>query len=195
MIAVVVGAIFTCCAKLQNTNTYTTRLAILLVLLHVIVHAPHSIRYHCNHNEVANNYDIQYIQKDVSFIYISHFLLHIALSIHIPWQISSIMIPAMACVCFTAVEKITSINDIKQVKDAGKYFAWIFLLHYIPIFARQRGMRIIQYHVIVFIPAYLMYKLRVVAKVAKVKNVNIDNAIMHVALIFNNALAFDLVST
>ena len=97
----------------------------------------------------------------------------------------------MACVCAHAVDTIAKQCCTSEVKEKGTAFAWIFLLHYIPM-VYAGGWSLILKHVAAFTTVLFIYKRACIASYIG-SNMNIDNAFMHCALVMNNLIAFNLV--
>lgn len=189
MVGVIIGAFATFASDVPTIPTF-------LVMLHAVAHAPFSIAYHCNNNIVVDNYDIKYIKNDVAMIYISHIIMHLALSMRsVPWQISSIVCTIVICLCLHVADKIwiggqdndmTTAPDIRRI---GVSYAWIFLLHYIPILFKGNP-KTIALHICIFCCILLIYKYSIVGSVMGTREtMNIDNTIMHFCLILNNMFA------
>lgn len=157
----------------------------LFILLHVLIHAPFSICYHCNTS--VNN-----LKYDGIMIYISHILVHIGLSIKtIPWQISMITIPLYICLSLEAIYTINKYNTYDEVLNKNINYTWILLLHYIPILLKNIDHHIIITHIIGFIVIFFIFKYSIIKNnIIPNYDINIDNALMHIALIFNNMVIY-----
>jgi hypothetical protein len=187
MIAVVIVATY------NYAHAVVGNFAAFLVWFHVIIHAPFSIAYHCNHNKVVGDYDIRHLKRDIVMIYISNFVMHIALSLALPWPIAAITTTVFACASFHAADTLARTDNIAVAKQTAIGFAWIFLFHYFPIVFQKRW-DVVQYHLCIFLPIFGMYKLSVVARLTQ-SFCEGDNAIMHCALIASNTIAHHIVTS
>jgi hypothetical protein len=201
MIAVVFVALWKYCSYIYHNKkpvSIAQRVGAFLVIFHVLIHAPFSIAYHCSHNDIVQDYDIKYLKRDACMIYISHFFMHLAISVALPWPISMISISVFGCACVHAVESLarTTHVDRQTFINYAIGFSWIFTLHYFPIMLQQKRY-MIKYHTCLFIVIYILFKGAIVQRLMPkhLVDINIDNAIMHCALIVNNSIAHSLVTT
>jgi len=127
--------------------------------------------------------------RDIVTIYISHIILHVGLSYNMPWPISSITITIFICSCFLLFEEIKMAlgrNNENKIRKISVKYSWIFFLHYIPILWNN-DFKFVAIHVLVYICGFVLYTSKII------KNVYINNAIMHCGLILNNWFAFRFV--
>lgn len=160
--------------------------------MHTLIHAPFSIKYHCDNTSITN------IKYDGIFMYISHIIIHIALCLRsVPWQISSITITLFTFSCIYIIECINKQNDKNKVIAINTNYAVVFILHYIPILFKIKPLLVL-HHLLSFIVIHILFSYSLVSKyinyIINISDINIDNAIMHIGLIINTIFCYYLVS-
>jgi hypothetical protein len=128
---------------------------------------------------------------DTMMIYATHIILHIALCWICPWQMSMLSVLLFAFAAAIAIRHIDKGTTTKTVKATAVSFAWIFLIHYIPIlFLGMHRVAAFQ-----FVGVIVMFTMYLGCNNAKEKlGINANNALMHVGLIINNLIAHFMVS-
>lgn len=181
MIAVIISSIIQ--FKLRRTITN------LLVLAHVIVHAPFSIKYHAEHDILEDNIieQLNNMKNDVRTIYISHMILHYALSYNIPWVIKSMTFTIFLCCCSLVFEDLEKCKTQFEMRNCAIKYSWIFILHYFPIIWTN-GISLAIIHLLFYSCGFGLYTSKII------KNDTINNAIMHCGIIINNMFAHKFVT-
>lgn len=158
-----------------------------LVFLHVIVHFPFSLMYHCHHNEIVNDFSERWIKMDSIMIYGSHLILHFALCYNIPWQVSCLSFTTMVLFTVYTIDMLSKHTSTHDVIHTSTHHAWIFMIHYIP-FIVHKQYNMMMYHFAGFLFIWVMFSSDLIGYITGYKHAS--NALMHCALIFNNYIAF-----
>jgi len=155
----------------------------LLIFLHVLLHAPHSIKYHAEHYLSTEEQNLENHKKDIIMIYISHIIMHIALSYEVPWALKSITLNIFILFTLLIIEKIEQSKTEANNMKISIGYSWIFLLHYIPIIYTNQWWFVLL-HTVFYIIGFGIYTSKVIG------NESINNALMHCGIIINNWFAF-----
>ena len=168
----------------------------LLVWLHVCLHAPFSIKYHSEHPFSTEEENLQNIKLDTKMIFVTHIILHAALNWNaVPTPISILSISLFAFIASVAIRDIDKATTTAAAKQAAIRFSWIFFIHYIPILLRgMHTIALIQFIAFVAVfGIYLCWNKMAISRTLLFKNINANNAFMHLGLVLNNLIAHFIV--
>lgn len=175
--------------------TYHMSLPNMLIWLHIMVHTPFSLLHHTRFNWSDATNKVINLRKDTQMIYVSHVILHLGLcaSFNVPWQVSIITTATVIAAAAIATQHISKTQEFYEVENVATKYSWIFTLHYIPIFLRGRS-RVAILQFTGFICIFLIWNYVPLRHIPGFKNVNINNAFMHIGLILNNLIAHHVVT-
>jgi hypothetical protein len=155
-----------------------------LLLLHVLMHAPYSIKYHAEYDLSTPQENLYNHKKDIISIYIAHIIMHIALSYNLPWCIKIITLNIFIVFALLIIEKIRESKSEENNWKIAIDYSWLFLLHYIPILYNNNIYHVFA-HTLFYVIGYSIYKYRIIS------NITINNALMHCGVIINNWFALN----
>lgn len=164
-----------------------------LFLLHACIHVPHSFKYHINYNFVNESIRTMLIKNDMTYMFISHILIHASLSSTLPILISIISIPTYVLCTLLALRSIQKSTTQRATKDASLNHAWLFLMHYFPLLYSRKWWQCAA-HFGTFIVAFKTYKALDRRYQFGSREVSVGNACMHIGLLFNTLFGFKMIS-